>query len=467
MRYLTIFFFFSISLFGFDYHLKSYNITNGVTCFFGLPSQVSYINGGNMINSCYIETSKGYVVVDSGPTYSYAQEAYRVMEKKKKLPVRYVINTASDEVHVLGSEFYKEQGATLIAPVAYKGLLKDKESLVLARLLPPEIMHHTRMIPMDKYISKNKKIVLGDVTLDIKTVRGDNRHIYLYIKNKKIVFAGDMLFSNRMVPLKYGRSLKVWEKGLAELEALPWRDVVSAHGYKTRRSALKYTKKYLNSLKRIVREGLKNSKSKQEVLDGAELLEFKDDRQYGYWHSRNVASVYDEFKELEEKRKKFDKKKSLLSKKSHEIRKLHVKKKKKIVKVKKDNKQNRPKSKAVNVKYVSFSTAIKKAKREKKIVLIKVRSTTCKYCDQLNRVIKHNNRVKELLHRYYEVVSVNNDSETVPLGLLIQSTPTLIFVQPNSKKILMNLQGIHALGELLEILNEAIDDGHAGGYLKP
>ena len=465
MRYLILFFFFSISLFGFDYHLKAYNITNGVTCFFGLPSQVSYVNGGNMINSCYIETSKGYIVVDSGPTYSYAQEAYRVMEKKKKLPVRYVLNTASDEVHVLGSEFYKEQGAILIAPSAYKNLLKEKKSLVLARLLPPDIMSHTRMIPMDKYIVKDEKVQLDNIIVDIKAVKGDNKHIYLYIKDKKIVFAGDMLFNNRMVPLKYGRSLKVWEKGLAELEALGWTDVISAHGYKTRRSALNHTKNYLTTLKSIVLKGLKDSKTKQEVLESAELSEFKDDRQYAYWHPLNVSSVYDEFKELEEKRKNSKNKYKPVKKMAHKVKNPKIKHTKKRVKTKVDKKEKKPK--VLSVKYVSFSTAIKKARREKKIVLIKVRITRCKYCDQLNRVIKHNRRVKELLNNYYEVVSVNNDYDTVPLGLVIRSTPTLIFVQPNTKKVLMNLQGIHALGELLEILQEAIDDGHTGGYLKP
>ena len=467
MHYLTIFFFFSISLFGFDYHLKAYNITDGVSCFFGLPSQVSYTNGGNMINSCYIQTSEGYIVVDSGPTYSYAQEAYRVMEKKKKLPVRYVINTASDELHVLGSEFYKEQGAILMAPSEYKELLEEKKPLVLTGLLSPEIMNNTRMIPMDKYISKDEKIVLGDLKLDIKTVKGDKRHIYLYIKDKKIIFVGDMLFNNRVVPLKYSRSLLVWEKGIAELEALDWTDAISAHGYKTRRSAVTHTKNYLSSLKSIVLKGLAKSKTKQEILDTAGLHEFEEDRQYSYWHPINVASVYDEFKELEEKKKHSDKKNSLLTKMSNEIKKLQVKQKKKLAKVKMHKKKNKSKPKAISVKYVSFATAIKKAKREKKIVLIKVRSTTCKYCDQLNRVIEHNNRVKKLLNKYYEVVSINSDSEKIPLGLSIQSTPTLIFVQPNTTKVLMNLQGIHALGELLEILNEAIDDGHVGGYLKP
>ena len=31
----------------------------------------------------------------------------------------------------------------------------------------------------------------------------------------------------------------------------------------------------------------------------------------------------------------------------------------------------------------------------------------------------------------------------------------------------MNLRGIEALGELLDVLKEAVEDGHNGGYLRP
>jgi len=65
------------------------------------------------------------------------------------------------------------------------------------------------------------------------------------------------------------------------------------------------------------------------------------------------------------------------------------------------------------------------------------------------------------------LVKINTDYEDIPLGLTVRSTPTLIFVQANNKKVLMKLAGIRALGELLEILNEAVDDGHNGGYLRP
>ncbi|HHH18971.1 MAG TPA: hypothetical protein ENK86_00450 [Campylobacterales bacterium] len=120
MRYLLSLILLTLSLFGFDYHLKSYTMAEGVECFFGLSSKVNEINGGNIVNSCYIQTDEGYVVIDSGPTYSYARQAFQFIEANSSLPVKFVINTSSDEVHILGNGFYQERGAQLLGPLSYK-----------------------------------------------------------------------------------------------------------------------------------------------------------------------------------------------------------------------------------------------------------------------------------------------------------------------------------------------------------
>ena len=471
MRYLLSFIFLSFYLFGFNYHLKAYKISDGIHCFFGLPSQVSFINGGNMINSCYIETDKGYVVIDSGPTYSYAQSAYEIMEKKKKLPVKYVINTSSDEVHALGNEFYKEQGATLFAPKNYKKYLDNQDTLVLTHILSADVMRNTRRIAVDNYLTKPMKLNVGNFKIDIKTIKEDDAHLYVYIKKKKILFSGDMVFNNRIIPLKYNRSLFTWEKELNKIENLEWNDLVSAHGYMTKRSALNHTKAYLKALKDGLKRGIKEGKSKEELVRTFNLTNFSKDRQYELWHPKNVASVYDELKKilleenvaraLEAMKEKKHHQKFVLKKKKHH--KQSVLKKKKEKKRKKELK----KKKIPTIHYVSFTEAVKRGKLNDKIVLVKVRSTHCKYCDQLDRIMKKNRQVREIINRYYEMVVVNGDKEEIPLGLRIQSTPTLIFIQPKNKKVLMQLTGIQALGELLEILNEAVDDGHREGYLHP
>jgi len=477
MRYIISLFIFTLSLFGFNYHLKPYNISNGINCFFGLPSQVNTMNGGNMINSCYVEVNNTYVVIDSGPTYSYAQQAYEVMKKKKKLPVKYVIDTASSEVHILGNEFYKELGAKLLGPKDYIKHIGMKEKLFLETVLTKDAFVNTRVVSLDEYLEENKSLVFNNMNISIKMVEGDSDHLYVYIKEKGILFAGDFIFNNRIVELKSGRSLITWLKGLSELTALKWSDIISSHGYMTRRSALKKTETYLRLLKSEVMKEIKKGSSRDETIQNVKLLDFREDKFYEILHPKNVATAYDELKSFVVNSKIVDKNITLNSKsaKSGEkrVKKENVKDLnntklvvKKIIEPKPKAKKEIPKP--INkIKYKSFNQAISLAQKEKKIVLIKVRSTPCKYCDQLDRLISTNLNLQKLLNKYFEVVKIDSDYEDIPMGIMVRSTPTLIFIRPDSKEVLMKLSGIRALGELLEILNEAVDDGHNGGYMKP
>ena len=456
MRNFVLFLFFSSYLLAFNYHLKPYKISEGIHCFFGLPSEETNINGGNIINSCYIETEDGYIVVDSGPTYSYAQDAYAIMEKEKKLPVKYVINTSLDEVHVLGNEFYKEQGAILFAPKGYRKIFLKNKPLIVKKILSQDALVNTRMIAVDNIIDKDINLILGDLNISLKRVFDDDNNIYIYIKDKKIVFAGDMIFNNRILSLKNNRSLLTWKKGLKEIEKLDWKYIISSHGYITCRSALKKTNNYLNLLESTILSRIKKGESREKIISNVILPSFHEDRLYSRWHFKNVATAYDELINISKKIEKVEKSRIDFS---EEIK----LKKKTIIKPKPKPK---PKPKVPSIKYKNFKLAMKRAKIKNKIVLIKVRSTTCKYCDQLDRIISKNSKVRKILNRYFEVVKINIDYQSIPLNLEVRSTPTLIFIQPENKKILMKLPGIMALGEFLEILNEAVVDGHNGGYLK-
>ena len=409
-----------------------------------------------MINSCYIETKEGYVVIDSGPTYNYAKDGYALMEKIKKLPVKYVINTSSEEEHILGNGFFKEQGAKLLGPMSYKQHLIEKKELNIKKMLPPDIIEHTKLVPLDEYIdSSNKRILLGGLDIEVKSIKNDKEHLIVYLPSKRILFAGDMIFNNRIVPLRNGRSLSTWQEGLTLIDSLGWDDIVSAHGYMTLRSALKRTQSYLEQLKSEVQWGLENHLTKKKAIQTITLSSFSGDRLYAFWHPRNVAVVYDEFKY---KMKRDSKPIQVERKKSTPPLKVTP-----VVKIKK-----MPKRRSVpSVKYVDFKSAVKRARKERKLIFIKVRSTTCKYCDELDAVIAEKDKVKKLLNRYFEVVKVNTDYEELPIDVRISSTPTLIFMQPNSSEPLMHLTGIRALGEFFGILKELVSDGHNGGYLKP
>ena len=458
MRYLMTFFFITVQLFSFDYHLKPYPITKGVSCFFGLPSQVSYVNGGNMVNSCYVETSEGYIVIDSGPTYQYAQASYSIMKKIKNLPVKYVINTSSEEVHILGNDFYKEQGAIILGPQNYKRHFTEGAELSLATKLSQDAFYNTRLTPLDIYLEQDKQIILGNFQFNIKLIKDDNEHLVITVPKKKILFSGDMIYNNRLLSFNNNRSIRVWRAGLRELKLLDWKDTVSSHGLMTRRSAFKNTESYLALLENEVKESLSRKETKEEAINSILLSSFSEDKLYSFWHPKNVASVYDELVvDID-----------LNSDMILPLETTPIVKHEKTIKIKKKEKKIiKPKPKKLKkLHYVSFKTALRRAKANNKIIFLKVRSTTCKYCDQLDRIIAKNRKVKRLLNQYFELVQVNTDYDPIPLDLTIRSTPTIVFIRPSDKKVLMSLPGIRALGEFLEILNEAIDDGHNGGYLK-
>ncbi len=471
MQFFIILFIFTVYGFGFDYHLKSYSVSKDVECFFGLPSSITKNNGGNMVNTCYVETNEGYVVIDSGPTYSYAQQAYTLMQIKKKLPVRYVINTSWDEAHILGNGFYKEQGAILLGPKRYKTYFEEpNKDLLMEKEISKDAFLNTRLTPLDSYLESDSEIILGHLSLSIKYFK-DDEYLVVYIPKREILFAGDMLFNDRITPLTRNRSLLVWEKELKELKAIPWKYVVSGHGIKTRRSALKNTQSYLSLLKSEVQESIQNGDSKELTIEKVTMDAFNEDRLYSLWQTFNVASAYDELKVLHSDNKIKQSKIMPLVIKKEPIKSEKVLPKKVLLKesiVKKELPKKEVKTTSIpNIHYSTFGVALREAKVNKKIVLIKVHSNDCPYCDKLDKILATNRQVKELISKYYEMVEINNSYEFVPLNVMISTTPSFVFVRPRDKKVLMIVPGIQALGDLVEILKEGIEDGHNGGYLKP
>ena len=451
MIYFLSFLFFTVQLFGFDYSLKPYKISDGISCFFGLPSEVSSINGGNILNSCYIETKDGYIVIDSGPTYEYAQTSYSIMREIKKLPVKYVINTSIEESHILGNSFYKEQGATLLGSEDYKKYFENPIEISLSKRVSNDAFYHTNLVPLDLYLDEDRKITLGSLSVEIKLIKNNQGGLIVFIPERSILFSGDMVYNNRLLEIKEGDSIGRWQETLKHLKELDWKDTISAHGIMSKRSSFENTEKYLRLLEQKVKESILRKETLEETLNSVLMPSFSETKLYDHLHSLNVKSVYNMLSVDLNLTDNTPIMVALLDEK----REPTVLKKVKIGVV-----QER------KIHYVSFRKALKHAKAKHKIVFLKIRSTTCSYCDQLDQGIAKSQKIQKLLNRYFEVVAVNTDYDDIPLDLTIHSTPTLVFIRPDNKDILMKLPGIRKSKEFFDILKEVIDDGYRGGYLK-
>jgi len=471
MKYIISLLFFTIAVFGFDYHLKSYKMAEDVECFFGLSSTANEINGGNIINSCYVRTKEGYVVIDSGPTYSYAQQANRVMNDKERLPVKYLINTTAEEPHILGNNFYKEQGAKLIGPKEYKRY-EGRDLFELEKSIGLDAFQNTRIVPLDQYIESDETIYLGDLEINIiKIINESNRYLIVYIPNRDIIFVGDMIFNNRLPSLKSGRSIIRWLEALQKIEETSWKRLISSHGINTRYTAMKNTKSYLTILRDTITQKIERGESKESILENTKMFSFMEDALYTECHRDNVSFAYDE---LSQKVSKIESRTPILEISSKEIESKNVVLPSKITKIevivpKAFQKKSLPKSvkknREPNIHYYTFHQAVKKAKANKKILLIKVRSDNCPFCNELDTVLRKNNEVKRLINKNFVMVTMNNSRDELPLNINIGLTPSLVFVRADTQEVKMIIPGIEALGELVDTLKEGIVDGHREGYL--
>jgi glyoxylase-like metal-dependent hydrolase (beta-lactamase superfamily II) len=249
----------TIYSYGFDYNLRAYTITEGVSCFFGINEEANIKNGGRITNTCYIETETGYVVIDSGPTNSYAQQAYTLMQKKRRLPIKYVINTSAHETKILGNKFYKERGATLIGPEVYRKLLKEKKVLNLSTQISKDAFVNTQLVPLDIYQNSNCKISIGDITLEIKKFESENtKQLVIFIPEKEIIFVGDYIYNREKYKVKNQNALLKFKSTICKIENLSWQYIISSKGTKIGRETITDTHSYINAILIPIRRNKRN-----------------------------------------------------------------------------------------------------------------------------------------------------------------------------------------------------------------
>ncbi len=111
------------------------------------------------------------------------------------------------------------------------------------------------------------------------------------------------------------------------------------------------------------------------------------------------------------------------------------------------------------IHYEGFEKALEKAKKEHKIIMLKVMSKDCHFCRKMDREVMIEQEVVEALQKDFVSVSIDISTTTLPLGLKTELTPSFIFIDEDSQ-VLMNIPGSWDKNDFLEILKEAKEKVH-------
>ena len=302
MRSLAVLFLYTLLVQAFEYHLVPKKLVPGVYCFFGKPENISKENGGNMVNTCFVQTREGFVVIDSGPTYDYAAQAYAQMQKIAKLPVKYVIITHDHDDHWQGNSFYKNKGALLIGPRTYEQNVVAGMQTRMERVLGKKLYGKTKIVKIDRVVEKNTTLRVGDKRFEIRQpvamahTKGD---LIVYLPKTKVFFAGDLLFSDRLTSLRDG-SLIGSIKALDVIDSYGAKVLIGGHGYRTDANATRPYRAYLTELKEAVLKALDEDIGMEVITKKVVMPHYKQMKLYDALHARNVLDAYRELEMWDE-----------------------------------------------------------------------------------------------------------------------------------------------------------------------
>ncbi len=282
------------SLFAFEYGLKPTKVGEGVYCFFGKPEVMDTKNNGNMVNSCFVDTGKSWLVIDSGPTYLYAKEAHGSVNKIKKMPVTHVINTHTHDDHWLGNGYYLSVGATILGSAEFKDLLNANETPRMEQRISPKAYSLTVPTIPASLISQDEMLNINDMKIKIIYVdykAHTNSDLFVYIPKLKALFGGDLIFNDRILSLRDG-NINGWIKILEKIKEMDLNIIVGGHGELSDISALDMTYNYLKELRTEVLEALDKEIEIDEAVEKIKMQKYKDIALYELMHRQNVEVTY-------------------------------------------------------------------------------------------------------------------------------------------------------------------------------
>ncbi|MEW8212918.1 MAG: MBL fold metallo-hydrolase, partial [Candidatus Thiodiazotropha taylori] len=90
-----------------DYKLKPQQIADNTYVLIGHDEHFSFANGGNIVNTGFIVTEAGVVVIDSGPSRLYGEQLIAAIAQVTDKPVVKLFITHMHPDHFLGNQAFE------------------------------------------------------------------------------------------------------------------------------------------------------------------------------------------------------------------------------------------------------------------------------------------------------------------------------------------------------------------------
>jgi uncharacterized sulfatase len=276
----------------FDYGLKPQTLAPGVHLFEGAREHFSRSNGGNILNTGYLETSAGAVVIDTGPSRRYGEQQRRLIEAQTGKAVAQVLLTHAHPDHFLGNQAYA--GVPIAAlPATTQAIARGGEDLSanLYRLVGGWMEGTEALAPTQAV--QDGAITIGGRRLRLIALHGHTEaDLAVFDEQTRTLFAGDLVFFRR-TPTTPNADIGAWLSALDALEKLDVAILVPGHGPVVRDgAAIAQTRAYLRWLRNTLRAAAQRGLDLNEAMQVEVPPEFAKLAVFGEEFQRSVVHLY-------------------------------------------------------------------------------------------------------------------------------------------------------------------------------
>jgi quinoprotein relay system zinc metallohydrolase 1 len=279
-----------------DYKLAARPLADNVYVVEGVNADFSPSNGCNIINTGFIVTGAGVVVVNTGPSRLYGEQLRTLIARTTREPIVQVLHLNLHPDYFFGNQAFTDIPNVKIAATAATraGMLREAKAYEdnLYRLCGDWMKGTQAHLPT--HTVEPGTVRVGARELELRELAGHTASdLVLLDKTSGVVFAGGLVFHQR-VPTTPHAEPKRW---IASLDVIaPWlaeRTVVPSHGPVHRGTVgLAGTRDYLRWLDSQFARWAETGAEPNDVLRADVPLPFRSWAAFPAEYVRNVAHLW-------------------------------------------------------------------------------------------------------------------------------------------------------------------------------
>ena len=213
----------------FDYKLTPKLIAENTYVFVGKSEDFSFKNGGNIVNTGFIVTSDGVIVIDTGPSLRYGQQMRAAIATVTNKTINRVYITHHHPDHFLGNLAFKDVPVYALEETIQNINNEGAGFADNLYLMVGDWMRGTDVLAPNKK-TKASKVSIGGHQLELLALSGHTSgDMALFDHSTGVLFSGDLIFHERTLTTPHAK-INQWLKALNTLDGLSLNVLVPGHG---------------------------------------------------------------------------------------------------------------------------------------------------------------------------------------------------------------------------------------------